>query len=142
MKECKNHGLIPKEAVDSIKKKARINLDRIHAFEKINNHEVIAFLDSLGEVIGDDAKYIHLGLTSSDIMDTGLALQMKDAGKIILKDVDALRKILKKQALKHKNTVMIGRTHGIHAQPITLGLKFALWWEEMGRNRGKIRKSY
>lgn len=137
----KEHGLIPKEVVGNIKKKAKIDLDRIHAFEKINNHEVIAFLDSLAEVIGNDARYIHLGLTSSDIMDTGLALQMKDAGGIILKDIDALRKFLKKQALKYKNTVMIGRTHGIHAQPITLGLKFALWWEEMGRNRERFKKA-
>ena len=137
----KEHGLIPKEAVVNIKKKAKIDLRRIHALEKSSNHEVIAFLDSLTEMIGDDAKYIHLGLTSSDIMDTGLALQMKDAAKIILKDVDALRKILKRQALKHKNTVMIGRTHGIHAQPITLGLKFALWWEEMKRNRERLIKA-
>jgi adenylosuccinate lyase len=133
--------LIPKKAVENIKKKARINLDRIHALEKINNHEVIAFLDSLAEVIGDDAKYIHLGLTSSDIMDTGLALQTKDASKIILKDIDNLIKILKKQALKYKNTVMMGRTHGIHAQPITLGLKFALWLEEMKRNRERFNKA-
>ena len=135
------HGLVPKGIIEKIKKKAKIDLGRIHALEKLSNHEVIAFLDSLGEIIGDDAKYIHLGLTSSDIMDTGLALQLKDAGKIILKDVDALIKLLKKQALKHKNTIMMGRTHGIHAQPITLGLKFALWWEEMKRNRARLEKA-
>jgi adenylosuccinate lyase len=134
-------GLIPKGIVEKIKKNAKVNLDMIHAFEKSSNHEVIAFLDSLAEMIGDEAKYIHLGLTSSDIMDTGLALQMKDASKIILKDLNALITILKKQALKHKNTVMIGRTHGIHAQPITLGLKFALWWEEMKRNRQRFEKA-
>lgn len=132
-------GLIPKKAVDNIKKKARIKLDRIHALEKINNHEVIAFLDSLAEVVGNDAKYIHLGLTSSDIMDTGLALQIRDASKIILKDIDNLIKVLKKQALKYKDTVMMGRTHGIHAQPITFGLKFALWLEEMKRNRERFK---
>ncbi|MBU0534462.1 MAG: adenylosuccinate lyase [Candidatus Omnitrophica bacterium] len=133
--EMQKEGLVPKGITEKIKKKAKVNLDMIHAFEKSNNHEVIAFLDSLAKIVGDEAKYIHLGLTSSDIMDTGLALQMKDASKIILKDLDVLITILKKQALKHRNTVMIGRTHGIHAQPITLGLKFALWWEEIKRNR-------
>ncbi len=140
-KGMQKQGLIPKKAVETIQKKAKINLDQIHAFEKINNHEVIAFLDSLSEIVGNDAKYIHLGLTSSDIMDTGLALQIKDASQIILKDINALIKTLKKQALKHKNTVMIGRTHGIHAQPTTLGLKFALWWEEMKRNRERFQKA-
>ena len=134
-------GLIPKGSVEKIRKKAKVNLDLIHTFEKSSNHEVIAFLDSLTKIVGDESKYIHLGLTSSDIMDTGLALQMKDASKIILKDVDVLITILKKQALKHKNTVMIGRTHGIHAQPITLGLKFALWWEEMKRNRLRFKNA-
>ncbi|MCK4905007.1 adenylosuccinate lyase [bacterium] len=139
--EMQKEGLVPKGIVGKIKKKAKINLDLIHAFEKSNNHEVIAFLDSLAKMVGDEAKYIHLGLTSSDIMDTGLALQMKDASKIILKDLDVLITILKKQALKHKNTVMIGRTHGIHAQPITLGLKFALWWEEIKRNRLRFKNA-
>ncbi len=134
-------GLIPKGSVEKIRKKAKIELDSIHAFEKSNNHEVIAFLDSLTEMVGNEAKYIHLGLTSSDIMDTGLALQIKDASKIILKDLHVLINILRKQALKHKNTVMIGRTHGIHAQPITFGLKIALWHEEIKRNIERFEKA-
>lgn len=134
-------NIIPKGSFEKIRKKAKINLEMIHAFEKSSNHEVIAFLDSLAKIVGDEARYIHLGLTSSDIMDTGLALQIKDASKIILKDLNRLMPILKKQALKYKKTVMIGRTHGIHAQPITFGLKIALWHEEMNRNIERFKKA-
>jgi len=134
-------GLIPKGTVEKIRKKAKINLEAIHNFEKSNNHEVIAFLDSLSKIVGNEAKYIHLGLTSSDIMDTGLALQIKDASKITKEDLNKLMSILKRQALKHKNTVMIGRTHGIHAQPITFGLKMALWQEEIKRNIQRFEKA-
>jgi adenylosuccinate lyase len=134
-------GLIPKGTVEKTRKKARVDLALIHNFEKSNNHEVIAFLDSLAKIVGSEAKYIHLGLTSSDIMDTGLALQMKDSSGIILKDLNKLLSVLKKQSLKYKNTIMIGRTHGIHAQPLTFGLKIALWHEEMKRNIERFRKA-
>lgn len=135
------YGCIPSDAVEKIKERARVDIERIDAFEKLSNHEVIAFLDALKESVGDEARYIHLGLTSSDIMDTGLALQLMDASKIIQRDIDNLQEILREQAMRYKNTIMIGRTHGIHAQPITLGLKFALWWEEMERNRQRMERA-
>jgi len=134
-------GVIPQKDLRNIKKKVKIDLARIHAIEKINQHEVIAFLDALKEKIGPSARYIHLGLTSSDIMDTGLSLQMKQATEIILKDIEKLKNILRRKAKKYKNTVMIGRTHGIHAQPITFGLKLALWWEEMKRNQERMKRA-
>jgi adenylosuccinate lyase len=126
-------GLIPARALANIKKKADFNVKRVDELEKIVKHDVIAFLTSVGEKVGPDSRYIHLGLTSSDVLDTSLAALMRKASDIIISDISAIRKTLKKKALQHKNTVMIGRSHGVHAEPVTFGLKMALWYEEMGR---------
>jgi adenylosuccinate lyase len=126
-------GLIPARSLATIKKKADFNVKRIDDLEKVVKHDVIAFLTNLGEHVGPDSRFIHLGLTSSDVLDTSLAYLMQKAADIIIEDIKALRAVLKKQAYRYKDTVMIGRSHGVHAEPITFGLKMALWHEEMGR---------
>ncbi len=126
-------GLIPARALASIKKKADFTVKRIDALERVVKHDVIAFLTAVGEHVGPDSRYIHLGLTSSDVLDTSLASLMRRASDIIIKDIRLVLATLKKKARRHKNTVMIGRSHGVHAEPITFGLKMALWYEEMGR---------
>lgn len=131
-------GKVPAEAVKNIKAKAVINIARIDEIEKITKHDVIAFVSSLTEVIGEDGRFIHMGLTSSDVLDTSLAIQLKEAAGILLDDVDQLLAVLKRRALEHKNTLMIGRSHGIHAEPITFGLKMALWYQEIERNRERL----
>ena len=135
------YGRIPKKALEQIKKKADFDLERIDELEKELKHDVIAFLTSVSEHVGKSSRFIHLGLTSSDVLDTALALQMKDSSDIIIKDINSVLKVLKKQARKHKNTVMIGRTHGIHAEPKTLGLVFALWYDEMKRNLERMKRA-
>ena len=131
-------GKVPANAVKNIKEKAAINVDRIDEIEKITKHDVIAFVSSLTEKIGEDGRFIHMGLTSSDVLDTALAVQLKEAAEILLEDIDQLLVVLKKRAFEHKNTLMIGRSHGIHAEPITFGLKMALWYQEMQRNRQRL----
>ncbi len=131
-------GKVPAEAVKNIKAKAVINVARIDEIEKITKHDVIAFVSSLTEIIGEDGRFIHMGLTSSDVLDTALAVLLKEAAEILLDDLDQLLPILKKKAFEHKNTLMIGRSHGIHAEPITFGLKMALWYQEMQRNRERL----
>lgn len=132
---------IPKKAAANIKKKANFSVDRIDAIEKETKHDVIAFLTSVAEYVGPDSRYIHLGLTSSDVLDTSMAYLLKEAGQIILNDIDGLMKAIKKQALRHKETAMIGRSHGIHAEPITFGLKMAVWYDEMRRNRSRFKRA-
>jgi len=131
-------GKVPAEAVKNIKAKAVINVVRIDEIEKITKHDVIAFVSSLTEVIGEDGRFIHMGLTSSDVLDTALAVQLKEAAQMLLDDLDQLLTVLKRRALEHKNTLMIGRSHGIHAEPITFGLKMALWYQEIERNRERL----
>ncbi|MHB8139102.1 MAG: adenylosuccinate lyase [Smithellaceae bacterium] len=131
-------GKVPAEAVKNIKAKAVINVARIDEIEKITKHDVIAFVSSLTEVIGEDGRFIHMGLTSSDVLDTALAVQLKEAAQMLLDDLDQLLAVLKRKALEHKNTLMIGRSHGIHAEPITFGLKMALWYQEIERNRERL----
>ncbi len=126
-------GLIPAKALANIKKKANFNVKRVDVLEKVVKHDVIAFLTAVGENVGPDSRYIHLGLTSSDVLDTSLAALMRKASDIIIDDINSLRQTLKKKARQYKNTVMIGRSHGVHAEPVTFGLKMALWYEEMGR---------
>ncbi|HYA87557.1 MAG TPA: adenylosuccinate lyase [Nitrospirota bacterium] len=126
-------GLIPAKALANIKKKADFNVLRIDAIEKIVKHDVIAFLTSVAEKVGPDSRYIHLGLTSSDVLDTSLAMLLRRASDILINDIHGVLATLKQKAKQHKNTVMIGRSHGVHAEPITFGLKMALWYEEMGR---------
>jgi adenylosuccinate lyase len=134
-------GKVPKAAISRIRKKARFNVERIRQIEREVKHEIIAFLSSVAESIGDDARFLHLGMTSSDVMDTALAIQLKEAAAILIEDVQDLMKVLRRQAHKYKSTVMIGRTHGVHAEPITFGLKFALWYQETDRNLVRLRKA-
>ncbi|MGD0354955.1 MAG: adenylosuccinate lyase [Dehalococcoidia bacterium] len=133
-------GRIPKAAIPRIKK-ATLNFERMGELLRITHHDVTAFLNAVGESIGDESRFIHLGLTSSDVMDTALALQLRDAADLLLEDVDALIKVLEDRALSNKDTLMIGRTHGVHAEPITFGLKMALWSQEMKRNHNRLEEA-
>lgn len=134
-------GKIPKSALFQIQKRARFNVDRIKEIEKETNHDVIAFIKNVSEYVGDDAKYIHMGLTSSDVLDTALAVQMREACDILIDDALRLIKILKGKARRHKKTLMIGRTHSVHAEPMTFGLKMALYFDEMNRNLERLEKA-
>ena len=135
------YGRIPTEATNTISKRAKIDVERINELEKILKHDFLAFLTALSENIGDDSRYLHLGLTSSDILDTAFALQLKDAATLLIDDMKMLKGVLKKLAFKHKMTPIIGRTHGIHAEPTTLGLIFALWYDEMARNLDRLNRA-
>lgn len=134
-------GIIPKEAAAEIEDKAQFNAARIEEIEKEVNHDVIAFLTNVAEYVGEPSRYIHFGLTSSDILDTALSLLLVEAADILIDDANRLIKALKDQANRYKNTVMVGRTHGVHAEPITLGLKFALWAFEMARNVERLKEA-
>ncbi|MGD2294640.1 MAG: adenylosuccinate lyase [Candidatus Aminicenantes bacterium] len=127
-------GEVPPEALKRIKDRAGFSIERIDEIEKVVKHDVIAFLTSITEFVGEDARFIHLGLTSYDVVDTALSLLVRDALKKIQKDLRGLLRVLKKQALRHKRTVMIGRTHGVHAEPITFGVKLLVWYEEVKRH--------
>jgi adenylosuccinate lyase len=126
-------GQIPMEALAEIKAKANFNVERIKEIEAVIDHDVIAFTTNVGEYVGDAAKYIHLGLTSSDVLDTSMAALMKEAGSHLLSKLAKLREALLDKAVEHRNTVMMGRTHGIHAEPITFGIKMLLWVDEVDR---------
>ncbi len=132
-------GHIPKGVASIVKKKARINVNRIHKIESKVKHDVIAFLTSLTEKAGIKARYLHQGMTSSDVVDTSFNIQLVQSGKIILKDIDQILKVLKRQAKKYKFTPCMGRSHGIHAEPITFGLKLASFYEEFKRNRTRLK---
>lgn len=136
-----NLEIIPKSALPKIKKKAKFDVERIAQIEEKTKHDVVAFLTNLAENIGKEAKYVHYGMTSSDILDTSLSLLMREAGEVILQDLDSLSLSLKKKAFEFKHTPMIGRTHGVHAEPITLGLKFALWYAEVQRNIERLKRA-
>jgi len=127
-------GVVPAEALRDIKEKADFTVERIDEIEAVTNHDVIAFLTCVGEYVGDAAKYIHLGMTSSDVLDTALAVQIKEAGQLILKRLYELRDVLLDKAQEHRYTMMIGRTHGVHAEPTTFGLKMLLWVAETERS--------
>jgi adenylosuccinate lyase len=131
-------GKIPESALKNIKENVSIKVERIDEIEKTTKHDVIAFLTSLTEKVGEDGRFIHMGLTSSDVLDTALAVQLKESAEILLEDIDRLLVVLKRRAFENKNTLMIGRSHGIHAEPITFGLKMALWYQEMQRNRQRL----
>ena len=131
-------GQIPKGVSSNVRKKAKINVKRIHKIEAQVKHDVIAFLSSVTEKAGIKARYLHQGMTSSDVLDTSFNIQMVQSGKIILKDIDQILKVIKKQAKKYKYTPCIGRSHGIHAEPITFGLKLASFYEEFKRNRKRL----
>lgn len=132
---------IDKDAIENIKKNARYSLARIQEIEKITQHDVLAFTTAAGENLGKYSRYFHQGLTSSDILDTSLALELKQSAEIIIEDIERLIRVLKEKALEHKYTLMVGRTHGVHAEPITLGFKFALWFSEMQRNLERIKRA-
>lgn len=134
-------GEIPLEAVKEIKEKASFDVDRVNELEKVLKHDVIAFLTNVGEHIGPLSRYLHYGLTSSDILDTSFALLLKEASDLILQDIEHLLAILKEKAYRYKETLMIGRSHGIHAEPITFGLKMALWYDEMRRNLLRMERA-
>ena len=134
-------GIVPEEALKEIREKAAFDIDRIREIEEETRHDVIAFLTSVAENVGEASRYIHLGLTSSDLLDTALACQMKEAGHIILQRLDDITHLLARLAVAEKRTPMIGRTHGVHAEPITLGLKFASWYDEIKRQRARFQRA-
>jgi len=129
-----DRGEVPKEALKIIKMKANFSVSRILEIEKITRHDVIAFLTNLAENIGPDSRFIHMGMTSSDLLDSSLALLCKESGEIIFKKLIKFKKLLREKAIEHRKTFQIGRSHGIHAEPITFGLKLALWSEEIDRH--------
>ena len=131
-------GQIPKGVSSTVRKKAKINVKRIHQIENQVKHDVIAFLTSITEKVGIKARYLHQGMTSSDILDTSFNIQLVQSGKILVKDLDQILKVLKKQSKKYKFTPCMGRSHGIHAEPITFGLKLASFYEEFKRNRRRL----
>lgn len=134
-------GKIPDKSLKTIVKKARFDVNRIDEIERTVKHDVIAFLTSVAEYVGPDSRFIHMGLTSSDILDTSLALLLKEAAELIIEDIEEFLEVLKVKAYEHKDTVMMGRSHGIHAEPITFGLKLALWYDEMQRNLDRMRRA-
>ncbi len=133
--------IIPKGIAKKVRSKAKINVKRILDIEKNVKHDVIAFLTSITEKVGREARYLHKGMTSSDVLDTCFNLQLKQSGEILLKDIDTLLSSIKKQAIKHKNTLCIGRSHGIHAEPITFGLKLLSFYQEFIRNKKRLESS-
>ncbi len=131
-------GEIPKEAAVNIRAKAKFDVDRIHEIESVTHHDIIAFLTNVAENVGDDSKYIHKGLTSSDVKDTAVCLQMRDSADIILDDLRKFLEVLRRRAVEFKHTPCIGRTHGIHAEPMTFGLKLLLWSAEIERDIDRV----
>ena len=136
-----NLKLIPKGVAKKVKKKAKINVDRIHKIESKVHHDVIAFLTSITERVGNEGKFLHMGMTSSDVVDTCFNFQLVQAGNILKKNIDEILIILKKKSLKYKNTICVGRSHGIHAEPTTFGLKLASFYEEFKRNKKRLENA-
>lgn len=134
-------GEIPKTALKDIQEKSDFRVERIDEIEREVKHDVIAFLTCVAEYVGNSARYMHLGMTSSDVLDTALAVQLKQASTLILKELKAFQGALKTQALRHKMTPTMGRSHGIHAEPLTFGLKVANWYEEVGRNIERVKRA-
>ncbi len=141
---CEIHsemGTIPRDALDQIKERANFSVERINEIEKTTNHDVIAFTTNLSEKIGEASRFVHYGLTSSDVVDTANALLLRDACDLLLKKVESLLEVLKSRAFEFKDTPQIGRTHGVHAEPTSFGLTFALWYDEMRRNRDRLKRA-
>lgn len=141
---CEVHaemGTIPRDALEQIKNRAKFSVARINEIEKTTDHDVIAFTTNLAEEIGEPARFVHYGLTSSDVVDTANALLLRDACDIILKKIEALLEVLKRRAFEFKSTPQVGRTHGIHAEPTSFGLTFALWYDEMRRNQQRLSRA-
>ncbi|HEX7102196.1 MAG TPA: adenylosuccinate lyase [Nitrolancea sp.] len=133
-------GVVPESAMASIRN-ASCDLDRMKEIEKETDHDVIAFLRATGETVGEASRFIHLGLTSSDVIDTAMALQIVEGIDLLLRDVDTLIEAVGREAVKHRATVMIGRTHGVHAEPITFGFKLAVWYDELRRHRKRLEEA-
>ncbi|MCX8021157.1 MAG: adenylosuccinate lyase [Syntrophorhabdaceae bacterium] len=131
-------GLIPEEDLEAIKKRAGFDVERIKEIEKRTKHDVVAFIESVSEFVGPSSKFIHMGITSSDILDTSFSSLLKEASEILIEDIKGLMEVLKEKAYAYKDTAMIGRTHGIHAEPITFGLKIAHFYDEMKRNLKRL----
>jgi len=141
---CEVHaemGLIPREALEEIKARAAFTVERINEIEKTTDHDVIAFTTNLAESIGEAARFVHYGLTSSDVVDTANALLLRDSCDILLAKIEALLEVLKRRAFEFRHTPQIGRTHGIHAEPTSFGLTFLLWYDETRRNRARLRSA-
>ena len=132
-------GIVPADAARDIRERGAFDIARIEEIEQITQHDVIAFTTAVAENVGPSARWLHFGLTSSDVIDTAQALQMREACDVILKDLDALADAIRDRALEHRRTPMIGRTHGVHAEPMTFGLKLALWYAEVGRDIERVR---
>src|SRR5713226_4479408 len=141
---CEVHaemGTIPAAALEQIKSRAKFSVERINEIEKTTNHDVIAFTTNLAENIGDAARFVHYGLTASDVVDTANALLLRESCDILVRKIEALLAAVKARATEFKHTPQIGRTHGIHAEPTSFGLTFALWYDEMRRNRERLRRA-
>jgi adenylosuccinate lyase len=133
-------GQAPRGTAAKIRRRAKIDVERIAEIEKTTKHDVIAFLESLADTVGPEHRFLHMGLTSSDVVDTGLAMQMTEALDVIVEGVEEFLEVLERQALRHKNTVMVGRSHGIHGEPISFGFKLAIWYEEFGRHLERLHR--
>ena len=134
-------GIVPADAARDIRERGAFDIARIEEIEQIPQHDVIAFTTAVAERVGPSARWLHFGLTSSDVIDTAQALQMRDACDVLLEDLDGLAGAIRERALEHRRTPMIGRTHGVHAEPMTFGLKLALWYAEVGRDVERIRRA-
>ncbi|MGD8353856.1 MAG: adenylosuccinate lyase, partial [Pseudomonadota bacterium] len=134
-------GRIPDEALSVIREKADFDIGRIEEIELEVKHDVIAFLSSVAEKVGPDSRYIHMGMTSSDVLDTSLGVQLVQAADLLLNGIERARDAVREKALAHRDTVMMGRSHGMHAEPTTFGLKMAVWFEELGRAAGRVRRA-
>src|SRR5947207_200444 len=134
-------GIVPPDAARDIRERGAFDIDRIEQIEQVTQHDVIAFTTAVAEKVGPSARWLHFGLTSSDVIDTAQALQMREACDVILKDLDSLAEAVRERALEHRRTAMIGRTHGVHAEPMTFGLKLALWYAEIARDVERIQRA-
>src|SRR6185436_11057373 len=134
-------GLVPPDAARDIRERGGFDIARIEEIERTTQHDVIAFTTAVAEQVGSSARWLHFGMTSSDVIDTAQALQMREACDVVLKDLDALADAIRDRAVAFRRTPMIGRTHGVHAEPMTLGLKLALWYAEVGRDIERVRRA-
>jgi adenylosuccinate lyase len=134
-------GRIPKAAARRIRKRARFDAAKVARIEEVTRHDVLAFVEAVGESLGPDSRYFHMGVTSSDILDTALALVLRDAARLVVDGLEAVRTAAARLARDHRATLIVGRTHGVHAEPTTLGLKFAVWYNDLGRAIERIRRS-
>ena len=134
-------GIVPPEAARDIRERGAFDINRIEEIEQVTQHDVIAFTTAVAEKVGESARWMHFGMTSSDVIDTAQALQMRESCDVVLRDLDALAEAIRERAFEHRMTPMIGRTHGVHAEPMTLGLKLALWFAEVGRDIERVRRA-